>query len=197
MTGPSVSTIKMTHRLRGLLRRAPATSPQRPVLVAALWAVRLRADSWWPATLLMPRARWIFALPLVVLFSLAIYRRSIRLVLVLLVSAGVGLAVAGLQPSVANDRRFAAAGMPFRVATLNMHYSKGDVPEVEGLIGSTWPDVIAIQEWIGSRDSALRAIRRGTSMPVRIFISPAGTRFSASSISVTRSGRLVGSGGLI
>ena len=38
-----------------------------------------------------------------------------------------------------------------------MHYSKGDVPEVEGLIGSTWPDVIAIQEWIGSRDSRIKS----------------------------------------
>lgn len=158
MTRTLDSTIAKSHCLRRFLPRVPPiASWSYLILVVVLAMVLTRADSWWPATILMFSPRWIFALPLVVLFPLAICRRSIRLTLILLVSAFIALgAVAGFNvpwQSLADSR---PPGMPFRVATLNMHYSRGHVAEVEGLIGTASPDVIAIQEWIGARESRLK-----------------------------------------
>jgi endonuclease/exonuclease/phosphatase (EEP) superfamily protein YafD len=156
MTGEPPTT--MSHRLRGLLRRTPAFACWGYLaLVAALWFVLGKADSWWPATILMFAPRWVFALPLVFLFPVAIYRRSIPLALVLAGSTPIALGgVAGFNVPWAKLTGPRPSGMPFRVVTLNMHYSKRHVPEVDGLIQSTWPDVVAIQEWVGARDSRLK-----------------------------------------
>ena len=126
------------------------------IAVVLLWVALCQAESWWPATFLMFSPRWVFAVPFTVLCPVAIYLRSIRLVMVVLVSTLIALVpVAGFNVpwnAIAGSR---PRGMPFRVATLNMHYSKGHEQKVEDLIDSTWPDVIAIQEWSGVKDRIL------------------------------------------
>ena len=147
------ANVPTPSRLARFLRRLPVlTTWAYLVLLLALWYVLGEAEGWWLATVLMFAPRWIFALPLALLVPVAVYRRSIRLCAVLVVCAGVALVpVAGFNIPWDRVTEPKPKGMPFRVVTLNMHYAKGHANEVERLIDSTWPDVIAIQEWSGAR----------------------------------------------
>ena len=51
----------------------------------------------------------------------------------------------------------APTGAPFRVMTLNMHYSQEAPVPLDELILETGPDVVAIQEWPGAGGSDLKA----------------------------------------
>lgn len=152
--GSPESTIHTPSRLSKLTRRAPAiVCWSYLALLVFLWLALGHAESWWPATILMFAPRWVFAIPLLALFPVAIYRRSVRLGAVVLASAAIALVpVAGFNVPWGTITTSRPEGVPYRVATLNMHYAKGHELAIEQLIDSTRPDVIAIQEWAGPKD---------------------------------------------
>lgn len=149
--------------------RSPAADPgrRRRVLavvcwaylaaVLGLWVVLQWADRWWPATMLMFSPRWVFALPLLILLPVAALMRW-RLVVPLLAAAVVvAWPVAGFNVPWQRITRPIPDGVAFRVVTLNMHYSDADPVQLEDLVATQAPDVVAIQEWPGWERSALRS----------------------------------------
>jgi len=126
--------------------------------IITIWLVLFRAEAWWLATILMFAPRWVFTLPLLLLMLLALCRRSLRLIVVVLFAAIIAVVpVAGFNIPWANAFSARPKGTPFRVVTLNMHYAKRNATEVDGFIESTWPDVIAIQEWAGAKDTRFKS----------------------------------------
>jgi endonuclease/exonuclease/phosphatase (EEP) superfamily protein YafD len=128
------------------------------VAVLALWLVLQRADEWWPATILMFSPRWAFALPPLVLLPAAAFLRRRLLILISLASGLVAAwPVAGFNVPWSRLTGPARVGEPFRVLTLNMHYSREAPASLEEFITANAPDVVAIQEWPGANRSGLKA----------------------------------------
>jgi vancomycin resistance protein VanJ len=127
------------------------------VIILMLWAALRAADLWWPATLLMFSPRWLLTLPLALLVPAAVVlrRRSLGvLVLTLVLIAGpvMGFCIPWqcLQPGT-------RGGIRVRVLTCNMHYRKGDLTALDRLLTETTPDLVALQEWAGSKESEVLA----------------------------------------
>jgi vancomycin resistance protein VanJ len=94
-------------------------------------------------------------LPLAVLVPAALLLRS-RLILVLLAAAlVVGWPVMAFNVPWQRLLGPASAGTPFRVMTLNMHYSQADPKALENVVATTEPDIVVVQEWQGSDRSVL------------------------------------------
>ena len=158
--GHSFTTVSNQPRLSRLARRFTIVSCWAHLIaVVILWIVLAQAESWWPATILLFSPRWVFALPLVLLIPAALVIRSIRLLLILLVSTLV-VVVPVMSFNIPWQTLTASRppGKSFRVMTLNMHYSKGNPIVIEQLIDATWPDVVAIQEWQGADGSHLKKL---------------------------------------
>jgi endonuclease/exonuclease/phosphatase (EEP) superfamily protein YafD len=123
----------------------------------ALWLVLRRAEEWWPATVLMFSPRWVFALPLAVLVPAAVLLRRRSLVVLLASAAVVVGPVMGFNVPWPRLTDSPPAGAPFRVMTLNMHYSQDAPVPLDELILEAAPDVVAIQEWPGADGSDLKS----------------------------------------
>jgi vancomycin resistance protein VanJ len=123
--------------------------------VLGIWVVLQWADAWWPATLLMFAPRWVCALALVVLIPIALRMRSRSMVVLLVAALVIGWPVMGFNIPWKRLIGPASAGMPFRVMTLNMHYSQADPQALEDVVAAVQPDVVAVQEWQGSDRSGL------------------------------------------
>ena len=105
--------------------------------------------------MLMFSPRWTIALPLLLLIPVAIRWRSRLNYRVLALSVVVvGGPVTGFNIPGKKIAGTPPAGKPFRVMTINMHYSRLDPTELESLIAGERPDVVAIQEWPGSAKSS-------------------------------------------
>jgi vancomycin resistance protein VanJ len=124
--------------------------------VLALWLVLGQAETWWPATMLLFAPRWVFALPLAVLVPAALLARSRMIGVVAAAALVVAGPVSGFNVPWPRLTSLAPTGKPFRVLTLNMHYSKADPAPFEELIAAVEPDVVAVQEWPASRKSSLK-----------------------------------------
>lgn len=127
------------------------------VLVLSAWLTLQWADLWWPATLLMFSPRWVLALPLAILFPIAILLRSRSVVLLALTGVIVCWPVMGLSIPWQRLMNRTSTGKSLRVMTLNMHYSKADPKLLEDLINNAELDIVAIQEWNGHDRAALRS----------------------------------------
>ena len=57
------------------------------VVSIGLWLLLYRVESWWPATMLMFSPRWVFALPLLLFFPLALYFRTWRIIVPTILTA--------------------------------------------------------------------------------------------------------------
>jgi endonuclease/exonuclease/phosphatase (EEP) superfamily protein YafD len=126
--------------------------------VLALWLVLQWAEEWWLATILMFSPRWVFALPLALLLPVAILLRQRSSVVALVASVVVvGWPVMGFNVPWTRLTGATPAGAPFRVMTLNMHYTKAAPVSLDELILTTAPDVVAIQEWPGANRSDLKS----------------------------------------
>jgi vancomycin resistance protein VanJ len=142
---------------------------RRPVVVCswlylalslALWLLLSQAEVWWPATVLLFSPRWVFALPLVLLVPAAMLVRSLRSFAVLLVTAiFIGGPVMSFNIPWQTLTTSRPAGASFRVMTLNMHYTKGNAVALDDMIDRVQPDVVAIQEWPGEKESQLKYSR--------------------------------------
>ena len=132
--------------------------------VLSMWLVLQWADKWWPATILMFAPRWLVGLLLVILLPFAAYRRS-RSILVLVVAGVIVVGpVSGFNVPWHSLAHSAPSGTPFRVMTLNMHYSKADPTPLEQLIAAHELDLVAIQEWQGSDRSSLNSAKVARSL---------------------------------
>jgi endonuclease/exonuclease/phosphatase (EEP) superfamily protein YafD len=100
--------------------------------------------------------RWLFALPLTVLVPAVLLLRSRLFVVLLAVAFVVGWPVMTFNVPWQRLTRPTPAGTPFRVMTLNMHYSQCDPKPLEDLVSGLEPDIVAIQEWQGWDRSALK-----------------------------------------
>jgi endonuclease/exonuclease/phosphatase (EEP) superfamily protein YafD len=124
--------------------------------VLSVWLVLQWADAWWPATLLMFAPRWAFALPLAVLVPAALLLRFRSLPVLLVAALLVGGPVMGFNVPWPRLIRPVAAGTPFRVMTLNMHYSHADPKALEEFVAHAEPAIVVVQEWPESDRSVLR-----------------------------------------
>jgi endonuclease/exonuclease/phosphatase (EEP) superfamily protein YafD len=122
--------------------------------MVALWLVLLRAEEWWPATILMFSPRWVFALPLAVLVPAAALRRSRSALALVPAALIVGGPVTGFNVPWSRLTGPAPSGPPFRVMTLNMHYSHAAPVTIDELAAGA--DVVAVQEWPGFGRSGLK-----------------------------------------
>lgn len=119
------------------------------VAVAALAAVVLQtlADRWWPATALMFAPRWPWALPLLALLPLLLWRGRRWL---LLWAAGVlvwAFGVMGVNvPWMPEAWGLGDDAADLRVASYNMGEVKSSPAALAELLGRMAPDVMAIQE---------------------------------------------------
>jgi endonuclease/exonuclease/phosphatase (EEP) superfamily protein YafD len=103
--------------------------------VVCLWLLlRTAADRWWPATLVLYGPRWVWALPLTVLF----------------VGPVMGLNVP-FQALMAPD----AAGPGLRILTCNTEGTFVDAEALRALIATTRPQIVALQEWSYHQESEL------------------------------------------
>jgi vancomycin resistance protein VanJ len=117
-----------------------------------VWRVLPMADDWWPATFLAFFARWIWALPpaAALLIAAAMRLRAVIPAVLALVVAVV--AVMGLCVPLGGES--APGTHSLRVMTCNMHYGKADPALLDGLVASVRPDLVALQEWRDSAQSA-------------------------------------------
>jgi vancomycin resistance protein VanJ len=126
-------------------------------LMTGAWLVLQWADRWWPATILMLSPRWIFALPLGLLFPIAGLMRSWSMIVALMTGLVIGWQLLGFNIPWQRLLNHTPTGTPIRVMTLNMHYSKADPKPFEDLIAATTPDIFAVQEWNGYDRAELRS----------------------------------------
>jgi vancomycin resistance protein VanJ len=155
----AASTIPSPSRPLGRSRHLLALGCWTYLIVAlSVWLVLQWADAWWPATLLMFAPRWLLALPLAMLVPAALLLRS-RSIVVLL---GAALLVCGpiMAFNVPWQRLLGptSGGTPFRIITLNMHYSNTDPEALEKFVVAAEPDFVVVQEWPGSEHSVLKTI---------------------------------------
>lgn len=126
-------------------------------IAIAAWLMLQWADEWWPATLLMFSPRWIFALPLIPLLPITWLVRSRLMVVVLAAGLIVAWPVMGFNVPWPLLTSSTPSDATIRVMTLNMHYSKTDPKALEDLIAKSSTDIIAVQEWGGYEETALRS----------------------------------------
>jgi vancomycin resistance protein VanJ len=151
--GPSHSPV----RRGGKWRRALAILCWAYLLATiVLWLLLSQGDNWWPATMLLFSARWLFALPLAVLLPAAIFFRRRSLVVVFAAAFIVAVPVTGFNIPWRRLTTSTTAAKPFRIMTINMHYRPGDMKLLEDLIARENPDVVAIQECPAPKLSRLR-----------------------------------------
>jgi endonuclease/exonuclease/phosphatase (EEP) superfamily protein YafD len=100
--------------------------------------------------------RWVMALPLVVLLPAALLLRSRSIIVLFVAALLVGGPVTAFNIPWQRLTRHASAGAPFRVMTLNMHYSHADPKALEDVVAATEPDVVVVQEWRGSDRTVLK-----------------------------------------
>lgn len=150
--GPASPTI---GKSRGQLRLLTVVCLVYMAVVMGAWLMLQWADQWWPATMLMFAPRWIFALPLGLLLPLTGILRSRLVVVVLMTGLIVGWPLMGFNIPWKQLASGKPTGTPFRVMTVNMHYSKADTGPLDELIATTAPDIVAIQEWYGFNRTAL------------------------------------------
>jgi vancomycin resistance protein VanJ len=117
--------------------------------LAAAWLLLLKADEWWPATILLFSPRWVLALPLAILLPIAFYVRWKWSVAVLLAALIIAGPVTGFNLPWQRLAGSTPPGKQFKVMTLNMHYLHADPGALDDLIAAEQPDVVAIQEWPG------------------------------------------------
>lgn len=127
------------------------------MIVLGAWLTLYWSDRWWLATLLMFSPRWVFALPLGLILPFALFRRSKSLVIVLITALVVGWPLAGFNVPWTQLTSSDPKGTPFRVLTINMHFSKADPVQLEDLVERTLPDIVAIQEWNGYNRTTMRS----------------------------------------
>jgi vancomycin resistance protein VanJ len=132
--------------------------------VVAVWLLlRLAAERWWPATMLLFAPRWNFAIPLAVLVPAALVSRAGRRALPLLgAAAGIvafpvmdvripwrqlaARATAAVRPGAAPA---AAAAVPtLRLLTCNVHGVELDVAALGRYLAECRPDVVVLQGWL-------------------------------------------------
>jgi len=133
------------------------------IAVVGVWLLLRLTDRWWPATVLAFGPRWLLALPAAVLVPAALLGRRRWVVVPLAAAVVVAWPVMGFNvpwPRLVgpgDPQTGTPAGTPFRVLTLNMHYSEVAPAALDRLIAAEHPDAVAIQEWYGSSQSALRS----------------------------------------
>lgn len=151
----TASAVSGTRRL--LLRLLAGVCIAYLVIVLVAWLMLQWADQWWPATILMFTPRWLFALPGMLLLPLTVLVWSRSAFLVLASGLIVVWPLMGFNVPWSRLASRDQAGTPVRVMTLNMHYSKYGPKPLDDLIASVSPDIIAVQEWMGSERAALRS----------------------------------------
>jgi endonuclease/exonuclease/phosphatase (EEP) superfamily protein YafD len=125
-------------------------------IVLAAWVVlRVAADRWWPATLLMFGPRWLLAVPLGILVAGAVVVR--RRLLGLLLPAGVVLAgpVMGFQLPWRTLWLEDGAQLRVRVLTCNIHRDELDPAALRSAIEESNPDMVVLQDWRDGREQSL------------------------------------------
>jgi endonuclease/exonuclease/phosphatase (EEP) superfamily protein YafD len=125
------------------------------VALLVLGLVLRWGEEWWPATILMFSPRWVLAVPFAALVPAAAFTRSRVGGVAVLAALVAAVPVTGFNVPWQQIGSPAPAGAPFRVVTLNMHYSKANPGPFEELIATHEPDVVAVQEWPESARSAL------------------------------------------
>lgn len=131
------------------------TARRRPVLVTlsslyamcalAVWlAMREFGDRHWLGTVLLLSPRWVFAVPLVVLWPWALAARA-RGALLMVGAATVCLLwlVLGMTISMPHGERRG----DLRLLTCNIHRQNLDAPRMLAYLGEVKPDVVALQGW--------------------------------------------------
>ena len=155
LIGPPCPTPQPRHLSSRLGRLVAVSCWIYLVILLGLWLGLSWGDTWWPATLIMFTPRLVLALPVVVLFpaALLLRRRALPVLGIacfLLVGPLMGCCIPWHSVMGPPPR-----GAHFRVLTCNMHYGRQDSALVDQLVITTQPDFVALQEWSGSRKSAL------------------------------------------
>jgi vancomycin resistance protein VanJ len=127
------------------------------ILIA--WAALRASDLWPPSALLLFGPRWVLVLlPALLLLAALVFRRRALWPVVpgLLIAVGP---IAGFSVPWGRLGSDPPAGLRVRVLTCNLHFAKTDPRPLDQLVVEAGPDVVAIQEW---RDSAQSAVLVGT-----------------------------------
>jgi vancomycin resistance protein VanJ len=116
--------------------------------VLSLWGLLgLAADLWWPATLVMFGPRWVWALPLVVLFpALAVVRPWLLWLPLISLAVVIGPIMSFCVPwhtFLTQTTKFIGV----RVLTCNTEGDFLDTEELAKLIAEADPDIVVLQEW--------------------------------------------------
>jgi len=119
-------------------------------LIGLLCYLRIWGDRTPLATVALFSPRWLFALPLALLFPLAAWFDRKLLVLPAITAI---VALFGLLGFSVGWRRLLpsphAAGPPIRVMTFNTHFDALRIPALAEYIQNIQPDVVALEEWNG------------------------------------------------
>jgi vancomycin resistance protein VanJ len=124
-------------------------------VLTTLVVLRMGADRWWPATLLMFSPRWLFALPVVLFVPIAIVTRRralwpLAMSLAAVLGPLMGFCVpwrplVGLRLA---DRRI-------RVLTCNVHFNDLHAEALSQLITQQEPDLVVLQGWMGKHKATI------------------------------------------
>ncbi len=125
------------------------------VILIALIVVRVGADRWWPATLLMFGPRWLFVYPLVLFIPIAIVlkRRALwplGISLAVILGPLMGLCLPWrplIDPGSAHDR--------IRVISCNVHFNDLHAEALSSLIQLHKPDLVVLQGWLGQHKKTI------------------------------------------
>jgi vancomycin resistance protein VanJ len=125
----------------------------------AVWIfLREEGERWWPATLLLACPRWPFAVLAVVLWLSVVSTRRWRLAIVAAAATVVLLGpLIGLRVSLpaSSDEHG-----DVRLLTCNIHRQQVNAGQLDALIKSTEPDVVALQDWSSAGHDSLFADQR-------------------------------------
>ena len=127
---------------------------KRGTIILVWLTLRIAADRWWLATVLLYGPRWIYGLPLLVLIPAAVYARVRKMALVLVSSAAmVVFPIMGCCVHWPSLRESASKGEIFRLLSCNVDGENMNPEALFGLINSLQPDAIACQEWPAQGDA--------------------------------------------
>jgi len=116
--------------------------------------LRVAGDHWWPATLLLFGPRWVFLLPLILLFPLAVWFHGRLLIPLIIASLLILPFLVGFNLPFNKVLRSKAPASPaVRVITCNIQSGNFDLSRLATLIKDSGADVVALQEC--SRESKL------------------------------------------
>ncbi|NWH05049.1 endonuclease/exonuclease/phosphatase family protein [Desulfobacter latus] len=107
-------------------------------------------DKWWFATVLLYGPRWIYLLPMCVLFPLSLFGVRQSLFFLLFVGVFIVWKVLGFNFALSNSVDSDATGL-LRVLTYNVNRWAVNAEEVSELIELVQPDLVAIQECASPR----------------------------------------------